>query len=106
MPATLTQIAAQPWADRKRVMVSFAWEGEGPVDAEIALFSAEGDVWARMLVVELNAPRMDVTLHIRSAPPPDAEGMAQVRLLKGDDEMDCRTEPFALPAEPAAPQSA
>jgi hypothetical protein len=97
-------MAAQPWADGKRVMVSFAWEGEGPVDVEIILFSAMNDVWARMLIVELNAPRWDATLHVRGAPP-GAEGVAQVRLLKGDDEVDCRAEPFALPVQLSAPPS-
>jgi hypothetical protein len=82
-------------------MVSFAWEGEGPVDVEIALHSAAGDFWARMLVVELNTPRMDVTLHAHSALPPGAEGFAHVRLLKGDSELDCQTTPFVLPLQAA-----
>ena len=98
MPAKLQRIAAQPWADRKRVMVSFEWEGESPVDVAITLVSPAGDVWARMLVVELNARRMDVTLHSRSPLPPGAEGVAKVQLLNGDAEVDCQSEPFTLPA--------
>ena len=97
MLTKLQRIAAQPWVDRKRVMVSFAWEGEGPVDVEITLLSPAGEVWARMLVVELNEPRMDVTLHSWSPLSPGAEGVAQVRLLNGDAEVDSQSEPFALP---------
>lgn len=103
MQATLSRIAAQPWADRKRVMVSFAWDGEGPADVEVSLFSDAGELLARMLVVELNERRMDVTLHAREPLLPGAGGVAQVRLLKEDAELDCRVDPFVMPV-PAAEQ--
>jgi len=99
LPPKIQQIAAQPWTDGRRVMVSFLWEGEGPVDAEIALLSPAGNQWTKMLVVELREPRMDVTLHLRPPQPAGAEGVARVRLLQGETELDERTIPFVLPAQ-------
>jgi hypothetical protein len=100
LPPKIQQIAAQPWTDGRRVMVSFLWEGDGPVDAEIALLSPAGDQWAKMLVVELREPRMDVTLHLRASQPTGAEGLARVRLLQDAAELDQQAIPFTLPVEP------
>ncbi len=99
MTPKLQKIAAQPWGDGKRVMVSFLWEGEGPVDVEIALTSSAGDRWAQMSVVELREPRMDLTLHIREPQAPGTRGLAQVRLLKDGVELDERADEFTLPSE-------
>lgn len=100
MAPELRQLLAQPWPDGKRVMVSFLWDGEGPVDVELTLRSADGDPWAQMLVVGLNEPRMDLTLHLRVPPPPGAEGTVTARLLHGDREADSKTATFAMPASP------
>lgn len=101
MAPELRQLLAQPWPDGKRVLVSFAWDGDGPVDVELTLRSAAGDPWAQMLVVGLNEPRMDVTLHLRVAALPGAEGVATARLLLGESEADLKTATFALPGSPA-----
>lgn len=101
MTLKLQKVAAQPWADGKRVMVSFLWAGEGPVDVEIALLSPEGGSWAEMSVVELREPRMDLTLHIREPQAPGTGGLAQVRLLKDGAEQDRQAVEFRLPPEPA-----
>jgi len=98
----LQELLAQPWPDGKRVLVSFLWNGEGPVDVELTLRSAAGDSWAQMLVVDLNEPRMDVTLHLRAAAPPGAEGIVVARLLQGEQEADSRRAGFVLPASPTA----
>lgn len=82
-------------------MVSFLWDGQGSVNVELTLRSAAGDLWAQMLVVELNEPRMDVTLHLRGAPSPGAEGVVAARLLDGEREADSKTATFTLPASPA-----
>lgn len=103
MTPKLQKVAAQPWADGTRVMVSFLWAGEGPVDVEIALSSPEGTLWAEMSVVELCEPRMDLTLHIREPRAPGTSGQAQVRLLKDGVEQDGRAVEFKLPLEPASP---
>lgn len=102
MSPELRQLLAQPWPDGKRVMVSFLWDGEGPVDVELTLRSASGEPWARMLVVDLNEPRMDVTLHLRVPTPPGAEGVVAARLLQGESEADSKTAAFILP-ESAGP---
>lgn len=95
MGARIEKLAAQPWADGKRVMISFLWEGEPPVDAQIALLSPDGEVWSEMSVIELREPRIDVTLHLRKAPP-TGSGIARVRLLQADEEQDSREMEFAL----------
>ncbi len=101
MSPAFRELLAQPWPDGKRVMVSFLWDGQGPVNVELTLRSAAGDFWAQMLVVELNEPRMDVTLHLRGTPSPGADGVVTARLLKGEEEADSKTAPFTLPASPA-----
>ncbi len=101
MSPEFAQLLAQPWPDGKRVMVSFLWEGEGPVNVELTVRSAAGDPWAQMLVVGLEEPRMDITLHLRTAPPPGAEGVVVARLLQGESEVDSRAATFSLPASPA-----
>lgn len=98
MSPAFRELLAQPWPDGKRVMVSFLWDGGGPVNVELTLRSAAGDPWAQMLVVDLNEPRMDVTLHLRVAAPPGAEGVVVARLLQGEQEADSRRAVFALPA--------
>jgi len=97
----IRQLLAQPWPDGQRVLVSFLWEGEGPVNVELALQSAAGDPWAHMLVLELNEPRMDVTLHLRAQALPGAEGVVLARLLQGESVADSMTASFALPSNPA-----
>ncbi|MDH7490728.1 MAG: hypothetical protein QHH80_14640 [Anaerolineae bacterium] len=100
MAPELQQLLAQPWPDGKRVLVSFLWDGEGPVDVELTLRSAAGDPWAQMLVVGLNEPRMDLTLHLRVPVLPGAEGTVTARLLHGETEADSRTAAFVLPGGP------
>lgn len=96
----LRQLLAQPWPDGKRVMVSLLWDGQGPVNVELTLRSAAGDLWAQMLVVELNEPRMDITLHLRGAPSPGDDGVLTARLLEGEREADSKTATFTLPVHP------
>lgn len=98
----LRELMAQPWPDGKRVMVSFLWEGEGPVNVELTVRSAAGDPWAQMLVVGLEEPRMDITLHLRTAPPPGARGVVTARLLDGEQEADSSSAAFVLPEHPMA----
>lgn len=103
MTPKLQEVAAQPWSDGKRVLVSFLWKGEAPVDVEITLFSSTGDRWAQMSVVGLHEPRMDLTLHIRGPQSPGASGLARVCLLKDGAELDARAVEFTLPLDSAHP---